>query len=252
MTNGTQALERALSLLIAIVNDDGATAASDIGVRMNLAPSSSRRMMAVLQRQGFLVRIAHGRYAGGSRLLSLAAKIAPHRELIEAARPLLRKLAATEGRTAHLGVYEAHDMVTYLVREGGGALFTREGAELEAYCTGIGKALLALLPQERLDSYLAGTFVQLTPFTLTEPELLRKEIERTRLRGYAIDDREIDENVTCVAVPLILPDASLAAISLSGTPDHFSPKDIANQVRRLKAAARRISAKLLSHAGTIG
>jgi IclR family transcriptional regulator, acetate operon repressor len=252
MLNGTQALERAMGLLTAIVSDDGATPVADIGARMDLAPSSTRRMIAALKRQGFLVRVAHGRYAGGELLVSLADAIKPHRQLIETARPLLRRLATAEGRTAHLGIYGAHDMVTYLVREGSGALFTREGAELEAYCTGIGKALLALLPPEQLDNYLAGSFVQLTAYTLIEPARLREEIERTRQRGYAIDDREIDENVACVAVPLTLPDAGLAAISLSGSPQHFSPKDIAGQVRRLNAAAQRISARLMRHARTIG
>lgn len=244
MTKGTQSLDRALALFAAVVGDDGETAASDIARTLGLAPSSARRMIAALERRGLLVRIAHGRYAGGDQLAILSAGITRYRRMIETARPLLRKLALTQGRTAHLGVFGPNDMVTYLVKEGGESLFTREGAELEAYCTGIGKALLAMLPQERMDSYLAGNFVPLTPYTLSDHRRLREEILRTRVRGYAIDDREMDENLACVAVPLSLPDATLAAISLSGSPDHFGPTEIRSQARRLKTAAQRISAQL--------
>ncbi|RXR27686.1 IclR family transcriptional regulator [Sphingobium fluviale] len=244
MAQGTQSLDRALALFIALASDDGATPASEVAGTLGLAPSSARRMIAALERQGLLARIAHGRYAGGSQLTNLSARITRYRSLIETARPVLRKLAAAEGRTAHLGVYASNDMVTYLVKEGGKSLFTREGAELEAYCTGIGKALLAMMPSEQLDAYLAGNFIQLTPYTLIDPLRLKEEIIRTRQRGHAIDDREMDEGVACVAVPLSLPDATLAAISLSGTPEHFGLKDIENQARRLKIAARQISERL--------
>lgn len=206
-------------------------------------------MVTALERRGLLVRIAHGRYAGGSLLANLAACITANRSLIEAARPVLRRLAATQGQTAHLGVYGSNDMVTYLVKEGGESIFTREGAELEAYCTGIGKALLATLSPEQLEVYLGGSFVQLTPHTLIEPEQLREEISRTRQRGYAIDDREMDESIACVAVPLSLADGTLAAISLSGRPEHFGPADIEAQARRLRAAALNITERLLRWGG---
>lgn len=242
-------MDRALALFAALVSDNGATPASEIARGLGLAASSARRMIAVLEGRGLLARIAHGRYAGGDQLASLAAHITHHRRLIEAARPLLRRLAGTEARAAHLGVYASNDMVTYLVKEGGESLFTREGAALEAYCTGIGKALLGSLPQEHLDAYLAGNFIQLTPYTLIDRQQLRDDIARTRQRGYAIDDREMDETVACVAVPLSLADGTRAAISLSGRPEHFGPKDIARLARLLKTAAMKITVRLERRVG---
>ena len=146
MRQGTQSLERALTLLEAIVGDDGGTPASGVAAELGITPSTARRLVSAMKRRGFLVTIGHGRYAAGPRLTALAGAVAPHRDLLEAARPVLRRLAREEGWAAHLGTLDA-DMVTYLVKEGGDNLFTREGAQLEAYCTGIGKALLAAAPR---------------------------------------------------------------------------------------------------------
>lgn len=178
-SSGDQALNRALDLLKAVITDDGRQPASRLAAALDLAPSTARRMMASLCRHGLVERIGHGHYAAGPGLAGLAAYTRPHRKLIEAARPLLRALAREEKLTAHLGLFQ-NDMVTYLVKEGGGNLFTQESAQLEAYCTGIGKALLARLPDAELEHYLKGNFIALTPYTLTTPEALRKEIKQVR------------------------------------------------------------------------
>src|SRR5690606_3592173 len=107
-------------------------------------------------------------------------------------------------RTVHLAVFEA-DMVTYLAKEDGGrnSVLTIEGTQLEAYCSGLGKVLLAYLPEPERERYLAdGPFVRLTPNTIIEPDELRRELAHIRTRGYAIDDGEVQPNLRCVAVPL--------------------------------------------------
>lgn len=239
--SGAQTFDRGLTLLKAIVDDDGQTAVSLLAAQLGLALPGVRRMTAVLERHGLITRIAHGRYAAGPQWLAMAGRATPERRLIEQCRPLLRRLAAASGATAHLGVFEG-EMVTYLAKEGSGGLFTREGGQLEAYCTGIGKALLAQLPPDRLEAYLRGTFIRLTPYTLTDPALLRAEIERTRSRGYALDDREMDENVACVAVPL--PGNRAAAISLTGHPDRFLLTNADRIAARLEKIAAQIAARI--------
>ena len=81
-------------------------------------------------------------------------------------------------------------MVTYRIKTGQGAgnLFTRVGMQLEAYCSGIGKMLLAHLPEEQQRAYLAGgPFPALTAKTITQPEALAQELERIRAQGFALD-----------------------------------------------------------------
>jgi DNA-binding IclR family transcriptional regulator len=237
---GSQSAARTLALLEAVTLDGGRTPAADIVSRIGLTPATGRRLLALLVERELVMRIARGRYAGGDRLRQLAARVSPHARLIEIARPLLRRLAATEHATAYLGVFEG-EMVTYLVKEGVQAGFTREQIQLEAYCTGIGKVLLAQLVESRLDAYLAAPLVPLTLRTITDPALLRAELTATRTRGYAIDDREMADDLGCVAVPLRRLRGSDYAISLSGSPTLFNPDRAPDIAARLQRAAEQIS-----------
>lgn len=240
---GAQSVSRAIDLFEALVLDAGRRPARDICAALDLAPSTGRRLITLLVERGLITRIGRGRYAGGGKLLDLAAMIIPHTHVIEAARPRLARLAATYGGTAHLGLLE-HDMVTYLVKTGEDELFTRESGQLEAYCTGVGKALLMQLPEDRIASYLHGDFIRLTAQTITEPCTLRDEIERSRSRGYAVDDREMADDLACVAVPLSAPGGENFAISISGDPARFGGTEVERWAKKLTACARDIAARL--------
>ena len=96
---------------------------------------------------------------------------------------------------------------------------TRLGSQLEAYCSGLGKVLLAALPQDQLDSFIMdGDLVALTPYTITDRTVLRAELQKVRARGYAVDDREIRADMRCLAVPIHDADGRVVA-AMSAT-DH--------------------------------
>lgn len=244
MTTGSQSVDRAIALFEAIVLDDGRTPATEIAATFGLKPSSARRLLAALKRQGLIRSVAHGRYAGGQRLSVLTVAGNPYRSLIEGARPLLKRIAERTGWAAHLGILD-QDMVTYLVKEGGDSLFTREGAQLEAYSTGIGKVLLAHLPESSLQKYLSGHFVRMTSKTIVNVELLESEIRLTQERGFGIDNCEMSEELVCVAVPVLTDGTCIAALSLSGNVHHFplaQAQRIAFQLQKLAAStADRVS-----------
>jgi IclR family acetate operon transcriptional repressor len=242
---GTQSLDQGLALFAAIVRDDGLSAAATIAAALGFAPSSARRTISALERAGMIERIARGRYAGSERLAALTARIDPYRRLIEAARPVLRRIAKREGATAHCGIFDG-DMVTYLVKEGGTGMFTRERGQLEAYCTGIGKVLLAQLSPAKLDAYMRGSFVKLTERTLADPDALRSVINAIRIHGYAVDDREMAEDVACVAVPIEVMGRAVAAISISGNPSMVRLETPERLAGRLAGCAREIAARLQS------
>jgi DNA-binding IclR family transcriptional regulator len=213
-----QSLERALALMRAIVEDGGASNVSRIAKSNGIPPASAHRIVRTLARCGFLVEADRGKFAPGRELRALASNAGEMRTLASLARAELNALARATRRIAHLGVLE-DDMVTYLVKAGtaGEVVFTREGMQLEAYCSGIGKVLLAHLPSEALELYLAsGPFVALTEKTKTDPAVLREELDAVRNNGFAIDDREVASDLHCFAVPLHWPDGRVrAAISLA-------------------------------------
>ncbi|RJF94786.1 IclR family transcriptional regulator [Oleomonas cavernae] len=240
---GAQALDRALALFVAVMKDRGRTPLGQLAERLNIPISTAHRLMAAFERQRLITRGARGRYVAGMGL----AELGPDRRavLIQASRPLLRRVARAQKSTAHLGILEA-DMVTYLVKEHGGGpgVFTRELMQLEAYCTGIGKVLLAGLDTAARERYLAaGPFVPLTGTTLTEPGDLRRSLAAVEGQGYAIDDAEMAENVHCVAVPVHDGQGRvIAAISLSSADLQAPGTDVL--IPALRGCAAAIEAKL--------
>ena len=217
-TPPAQLLRKAFLLLRLIVADKGETALPEIAEQAGVPTSTAHRLVATLVDEGMLVRSARGRYMVGPVVRALTDAQSLHSLLRLMGQPIVDKLARETGHTAHLGVFEA-DMVTYLLKSGEhcGDLFTREGMALEAYCSGIGKILLAHLSDEDRERYLSGgPFVPLTPNTITDPELLREELDLARRRGYAIDNCEIGVDLRCIATPVLDGQGrAIAALSLS-------------------------------------
>lgn len=213
----TLALDKSLALLSLLVADSGESSVSALATEAGVPPATAHRIVATFERRGFVTKIARGRYLAGPALLRLANAATLNGVLKAVAQPILSDLAKQTRMVAHLGVFEG-DMVTYLVKAGRqGDLFTREGMQLEAYCSAVGKMLLALLPADQRERYLASApFVALTPNTITEPEALRAELARVREQGFARDEREIDEALRCVAVPVRdAQGAAIGALSIS-------------------------------------
>lgn len=241
--NGAQAVSKAFALFEAILADGGKATLPELAARAEISGATSRRYAKLLLDRGLITRIAKGRYAGSAQLRELAAAIDPLAGLVAAARPILARAAQKEGATAHLGTYE-NEMVTYLVREGAPQIFTREMAQLEAYCTGVGKALLSRLPPRELQSYLKLSMVQLTQTTITDPAKLRTELETIRARGYAIDNGEMLPGLICFAVPLDFVDQQPCAISFSFASRQLDGLDAHAIVHRLTSCADAIKQRL--------
>ena len=221
MRKGTpkiESLDRALRVLGAVVGDRGERNLTALAAELGAPVASLHRIVASLARGGYLSAVGRGRYGVGPALRALAEEALSAPALAALVRPELEALARRTRRIAHFGIFE-NDMVTYLVKAGRGGerLFTREGMQLEAYCSGIGKVLLAHLDEPERERYLAaGPFIALTPDTRTDPADLRLELERVRVQRFAIDAREVAPDLTCIAVPVASPDGrARAAVSLS-------------------------------------
>jgi DNA-binding IclR family transcriptional regulator len=138
-------------------------------------------------------------------------------------------------------------MVTYRIKTGRGAhdLFTRTGLQLEAYCSGIGKVLLAHLPVAERHAYLAaGPFVALTSHTITDPARLAVALDAVRAEGFATDLGEIVEDLQCLAVPVRQPDGRVrAAISVSRQTGRGRTPPMDDTLALLLVAAQEIEAR---------
>lgn len=246
MTPRTFSLEKAFALLTEVARGGGNQPLAELAARVSLPLSTAHRLTASLEKLGLIVREKRGHYHVGPAVLELAEGVDLRGVMARVSRPVLQDLARRFQRTVHLAVFEA-DMVTYLAKENAGrnSILTIEGTQLEAYCSGLGKALLAHLPEPERERYLSeGPFVRLTPTTIIEPEALREELARIRERGYAIDDGEVQPNLHCVAVPLSDGRGRvMAALSMSSPAEDVNPAFVDQAVVALKAAAEQIGAR---------
>jgi DNA-binding IclR family transcriptional regulator len=247
-TPKNQSVIKAFKLLSAFRRPDEWLTSVELSRRVNLPTASGYRLIQTLEELGAIVRGPRGRYRPGMLLLSLSHHVATGPILRDLSHPILSKLAKSLNVTVHMGVLE-DGMVTYIAKLGSAhsAVHTRVGAQLEAYTTGLGKVLLAALPEDALEAIIHdGDLVPLTPFTITNRTLLRSELSKVREQGYALDNEESSLNLRCVAVPV--KDAEgvvIAAISASDSTQKMVGDDRIAEVRdALLAGAALIRQKL--------
>jgi DNA-binding IclR family transcriptional regulator len=246
-------VQKAFALLRAFRGSDEWVSNAELSRRARLSKASAHRLMRTLEEIGAVVRDSRGCYRPGMVLASLSKNIAIGDLVRVTAEEALTDLAARLKGIVHVGVLE-HGMVTYAAKIGdpiGVPVPSRVGAQLEPYCSALGKVLLSGLPDAQLDEFLRdGKLIALTPQTITDRSRLRAEIETVRQRGYAIDDREVDQTVCCIGAPVRDPNGqTVAAISMADSAAHMGPGWRDEISAALISAAATISRKVYpSHA----
>jgi IclR family transcriptional regulator, acetate operon repressor len=212
-------------MLEAVLEDCAENNVSEIARKLGVPVATAHRQVATLVAEGYLAPVSYGRHVAGARLLRLLQKVDDKSVIANVAAPILNRVAKDSRSIVQLGTLE-NDMVTYRLKIGDKAdtLFTKIGMQLEAYCSGVGKVLLAHLPPSARNSYLAsGPFVPLTPHTIIDPERLSAELDQIREQGFAEDVGEILEGLLCLAVPIRNHNGQVVA-AISVTQDPHSPK----------------------------
>lgn len=221
---------------------------SELSRRAKLPDASGYRLIQTLEELGAVTRGPKGRYRPGMLLVSLSEKVIISDLLHEAGREIVEVVAQRLDATLHVGIFEG-GMVTYVTKvstPNSFVLHTRRGAQLEAYCSGLGKVLLAALPDEDLETFIMeGELVALTPNTIVEPGKLRARLDEVRRDGFAMDDREIRLDMSCLAVPILHPQGrTIAAISATERAEEMTPERVETIRLALQQAAREISARV--------
>lgn len=227
---------------------------ADMAEALGLSPASVHRLVATLQAVGAVVRLKRNSYSLSPGLADLAATIDTTTVLSTLSREPVKRLVQELGEVVHLGTFDG-EMVTYLVKGNPRKktiVPTREGTQLEAYSSGVGKALLAHLPENALDAYLSSApFVALTENTITDPDAMRQALAAVRTRGYAMDKEEVVPGLTCLAVPLIAPSGrAIASLSVSGATENFTPAFRKKALAALDREARTLTTMLFGKTRT--
>ena len=205
------------------------------------------RFLQTLTHQGMLqVDPDTGTYSPGMRLVRLAHSAWAQSSLAPIARPWIDSLAATTGETVHLAQLDS-GQVLYVDKRNAAKpvdMFAQAGKVGPAYCTGVGKAMLAYLPEDQLVAAIARqSFFRHTPHTLASPEALRTELAEIRKRGHAFDREEHEPGIICCAVPILTKTGRvLGAISVTSTTSRTSLTALEEQSDKIKGIAAHIAA----------
>jgi IclR family KDG regulon transcriptional repressor len=192
----------------------------DIAKQAAINKSTAYRFLAHLESEGYVFRDDEGAYTIGLKLARLGSGIAFHATLRKISRPVLQNLAHITNESINLGALDGQEVLYLDVMESPHSfrLVSQVGTRRPLYCTGLGKAMLAYLPEEEREYLLASmNFERFTPHTLIKLPSIRKEMVNTIRRGYALDDEEAVLGSRCVAAPIL--DARgkvFASISVSG------------------------------------
>lgn len=246
---GTQTLDRALNVLMAIASNGsrGLSLAECTGILGYSKPTTHRILRALADRGFVRIDEQQGTYSLGLTTLQLGMEYLEQLDLRREALPLLRELADECGETVHLGVLQGHDVVYIEKVESVHAvrMFSQVGHTMPNYSTGIGKAILAFLPEERLQAALPEQLERRTDATIVDREELLRHLAEIRARGWSTDDIENEEGIRCAGAPVFdHTGEACAGISVAGPDSRVTAERLPELGRRTKATAEEISRRI--------
>jgi IclR family pca regulon transcriptional regulator len=219
--NFMTSLARGLIVIQAFTQQTPQMTISQLSVRTGLSRAAVRRCLYTLTKLGFAGAEDGQRYALRPRMLSLSHTYTTSSALSTASQPILERMSSTFRESFSVATLDG-DEIVYIARtvvpSRVMAVDLHIGSRLPAYCTSMGRVLLAYLPPEQLEQYLAR--VQLTPHTtrtITSVDKLRLALRTVRRIGYALVDQELEVGLRSLAVPVYAPSGRVVAtVNLSG------------------------------------
>lgn len=244
-TGGVQSIARAFRLLEIVATNGGVMGLSQLAVESGFPLPTIHRAVRTLVDLGYLRQEPSRQYALGPRLLLLAESSSTMLNTLAA--PHLRRLVDELGETANLALLDS-DRIAYVAQVPGRhsmRMFTEVGRRVLPHCTAVGKVLLSTTAAPEVHDLLVRTGMpRYTDHTLTDEVSFGAELDRTRERGYAVDEGEQEVGVRCVAVAVPQagprPGARLA-VSISGPAPRMTDELLAEAVPALHRAAAAIA-----------
>jgi DNA-binding IclR family transcriptional regulator len=237
---------RAFHLLEAFKNKRDGLTLREAADRSRMTVPTAHRFLRTLLSLGALDQRCEGRYVIGSTLTGFAQNNAKNEDAEAILDRHVRQLAATLHETVHVAELVG-SMAYYTAKaetQRSLKIVTQVGTSLEAYCTGVGKVLLAHESAEMVSRYLdKGELIALTSHTITDRDGILRELEKVRELGYAIDDQEFEVGLRCLAAPIYLNGRVVAALSCSAPLSRLPDENIPHFLNALKRRSDMIASE---------
>ncbi len=246
---GTQTLDRALNVLFQVsASGSRGLSLAECTAILEYSKPTTFRILRTLQARSLLIHDSdRGAYTLGPMVLRLGMGYLESLDLRREALPTMRRLGAETGETIHLSILDGVDVV-YIEKVDSPQsvrMFSRIGLTMPAHSTGIGKAILAYLPEEDLRARLPDRLEARTAATITSRDRLVEHLRGVRARGYSTDDMENEDGISCVGAPIFdHTGAVCAGLSIAGPATRVTPDRFAGLGPLVRDAGAEISARL--------
>lgn len=242
---GEGTIAKALDVMDHVANFARPVRFSELLNACSLPKATLYRMVQTLSAQGMLqYNEAQQTYTPGLRLVRLAHAAWRQSSLAPLARPFIDELAEKVGETIHLAQMD-RGQVLYVDKRNARApveMFSQAGKIGPGYCTGVGKAIMAFLPDAaRADAIDRQAFFAHTPETLTSADALAQELAEIKAQGIAFDREEHEAGIICIAAPILADHRALGALSITSTTARSSLDALAGLKPDLTNTAARIA-----------
>ncbi|WP_331232407.1 IclR family transcriptional regulator [Natronorarus salvus] len=233
--NTVKSVEIAMQV-VETLKDKGGMGVTEIAEEMGLPKSTSHRHLKTLADKGYLVKDGTT-YRTGLRFLEIGEAARTRLPGSEIIRPKVKKIAIETGEKAQFFV-EEHGKAVYVYQETGDQAVELEfgvGERVPLHSTAGGKAILSKWSDDRIEKYVETCdFTEITSYTITDPDELFDEIERTRERGYGLNKEEHYEGFIAVGVPVLGKSATvLGALSVGGPINRMKGDRLENEILTL-------------------
>jgi len=240
-------IDKTLSILEFVSRSERGVSLADIVKSIGIPKTTAFRILEVLLAREYVTWDQDSeKYAIGLKTLEVGLNGLIGRDIVEVSIPYLQELSATVGETSFLAVYNSGDVVYLYKSEGTQSIVTTAtlGSRRPAFCTALGKAILANLPIEEADRIFEKPLEKLTEKTVVERMRLHDEFAHIRKDGFSVDDEGIEPGLYCLAVPIYNYTGNvIAAISVSGPVERFG-ENREKIIEELKHSGAMISRRL--------
>lgn len=243
-----RSLERAMGVLKVVAAGSGRSL-SEIAAASDQSPSTAYRILITLEKQG-IVQFDEPQqlWQVGLEAFRIGSSFLGRTQIVERSRPVMQRMMAAAGETANLAIVDQGDVVFVSQVETHEPIraFFRPGTRGPVHASGIGKALLAFLPEAQVETILEMCPLEtFTPNTIVARHALVEEMERVRARGWSIDDEERTLGMRCIAAPIFNQfGEAVAGVSISGPSVRVAPERDARYGALVRESAREITAAI--------
>ncbi len=243
-----QSVDKALIILKLLAEKGQDMKLTEIAEELDINKSTLHGLMSTLKFHGFVDQDEDTqKYKLGLYLIQLGELAEKSLDVIKLTSPSIDKLSRTLQETVHIGQLDGLEVVYVNKKDSVQSMriYTTIGTRNPAHCTGVGKAIMAYMEDENFLSSIPDKFEPMTAKSIKSKKALLEEFKLIRKRGYALDDEENIEGLTCVAAPIFDHNGQVKyGISVSGPTIRMTEEKIQETIRDVKQAALEISYKL--------